>query len=830
MGAALVTTRAKLSLFHSTLGFFGVAGPGPLGSTHVPSNQRGTRPGTAPVPLEGKPLDCPTAHRRTIGVPMTISPLPRPPRAHTPAYGDVDLTTCDREPIHIPGAIQPHGLLLALDPTSTRVVMASANAAALLPGAGESVLGRRLGELLDGDTADRILHSTQPGAPLTLAVPAAPTDRQGTLAGRTVNVAVHGSGGRLVVEIEPVAAGRELTFLSARSAMARLVGAATVPALAAQLAVEIRTVTGFDRVMVYRFDDEWNGEVVAEDRREDLNPFLGLHYPATDIPAQARRLYTENWIRLIADIGYVPVPLEPVLDPASGEPLDLSFSTLRSVSPIHVEYLSNMGVTASMSISLIVDGELWGLIACHHYSGPHRPDHEARAAAEFLGQMASQMMAERERGDQREQALAAQAVLAKLTSALTGAGDRLLEVLVDDPAALDVVRAEGVALCFDDQVTSCGRVPDEAVTRRVTALLRREDGEAAASHHLASLDPDLAAVADVAAGALVVGTAADRWMVWFRPELERTIDWGGDPHNAKLYSTEGPEVRLSPRKSFDKWREVVRGRSEPWTQWQHEMANSVRTQAAGLLLHRSREQIAVAESLQRSIADDLSTTVADLDISATYLPATEFPLGGDWWDHIELDDGRVVFVVGDVAGHGVAAVAAMTQIRTALRAYLFENDDPGEALDALDRLMAGLMADQVASAVIAVVDPGSGEVRFASAGHPAPILYGDGPARFLDVASRPLLGIGIGTAEVTAAQLPPGATLLLYTDGLFERRGHDIDATLGHLLEAGGDGPRGGSGQAWSDALVAAVPGAGDDDTTVLAIRRLTPPPGPAGA
>ena len=208
---------------------------------------------------------------------------------------------------------------------------------------------------------------------------------------------MHRSGTRLVVEMETWGRPRStlLTYQSARGAMARLAAGRSVDHLVSQLASEVRELTGFDRVMVYRFDPEWNGEVVAEEKRDDLDPFLGLHYPASDIPAQARALYTLSWTA--ADRRR---PLRPRAPRAARRPGHRrtprpDLSTLRSVSPIHLEYLANMGVGASMSVSLVVDGELWGLVACHHYSGPHRPSQDARAAAEFLGQVASQQIAER---------------------------------------------------------------------------------------------------------------------------------------------------------------------------------------------------------------------------------------------------------------------------------------------------------------------------------------------------------------------------------------------------------------------------------------------------
>ena len=228
----------------------------------------------------------------------------------------------------------------------------------------------------------------------------------------------------LLVELEIAYGERPFsfpnTYQAVRSSVEELNRAASLTELYDTAARAVRDLTGFDRVMVYRYDANYNGEVVAESKREDLNSFLGLHYPSTDIPAQARALYEKNWVRLISDVDYTPVPLVPSIDPASGTPLDLTYSTLRSVSPIHVEYLQNMGVHASMSISLLRRGRLWGLIACHHYAGPHLPPFGTRAAAEFLGSTLSLRLVDRFEGDQLHQRLAAQAVLAKLTAAIAG--------------------------------------------------------------------------------------------------------------------------------------------------------------------------------------------------------------------------------------------------------------------------------------------------------------------------------------------------------------------------------------------------------------------------
>ncbi|GAA4704902.1 hypothetical protein GCM10023349_23180 [Nocardioides conyzicola] len=723
---------------------------------------------------------------------------------HTPAYGEVDLTTCDREPIHIPGAIQPHGVLLALD-DEQRAVMVSANVESMLGVAPTAAIGRTLAELVGPGLAIAITDGVE----------------SATLRGGEVEIRQHRSGDRQIVEIEPVSTVGQmrLTYKSTRGAMARLAQAPSVADLGAQLAVEVRALLGFDRVMVYRFDEEWNGEVIAEERRDGLNSFLGLHYPASDIPAQARRLYTVNWTRLIADIGYTPVPLHPVFDPGTNAPLDLSHATLRSVSPIHIEYLSHMFVTASMSISLVVDGELWGLVACHHYSGPHRPSHDARSAAEFLGQVASQLAGDRERADGRERTLAAQAVLGRIAARTSTSPESPLVSIMDDPELLSLVDATGAVLSYDGVVTVRGDVDlDAAQLQLIATALEDPASYATSTDHLAALVPALAG-ASSAAGVLRIGSDSDRWLLWFRPEQERVVDWGGDPTNKQLAAEEGPHVRLSPRRSFEKWRQVVRGRSTPWAPWKLEVADALGKHLIGLLLSRSRDQLAMAESIQRSVVADDPPRFDGIELAARYQPASTFQLGGDWWDAFPLSDGRIVFVVGDVAGHGVSAASAMTQVRTALRAYLFEGHDPATCLDKLDLLMAGLIDQRVATAVLAVLDPTTGRVELASAGHPPPLVITRGAADVVDLPVRPLLGVGLGEAETVTLDLPPGAALLLYTDGLVERRGVDMDERTDRLRALAADTYADSDLQSWVDRLIELHADDGDDDTTVLALR-----------
>jgi light-regulated signal transduction histidine kinase (bacteriophytochrome) len=394
-------------------------------------------------------------------------------RAETP----VDLDTCEREPIHVPGAVQPHGVLLALSEPDLVVRQVSSNSASVVGLEPADLLGRRLPDVLAGALASAVQEASSDASDPTEHFPLS-TDIEVRGEVHQVDALLHRTGDVLVVEIEPGAGPLtfDLTYRATRRAVGRINRAVSPGELYAIAAEEVRRLTGFDRVMVYRFDAEWNGQVVAEDKTDELNSFLGLRYPASDIPAQARALYTRSWLRVIPDVGYRPAPLVPVDDPQSGEPLDLSHSTLRSVSPIHIEYLQNMGVSASMSISLLDRGNLWGLIACHHYSGPHRPAYEVRAAAEFLGQALSLRLVESTERLDVARALEARSRLAVLTTAINDEARSAAAALTDGPlTVLDLVPATGVAVGLEGGYATVGEVPAPSVVRALVAQAQRRD-------------------------------------------------------------------------------------------------------------------------------------------------------------------------------------------------------------------------------------------------------------------------------------------------------------------------------------------------------------------
>ncbi len=394
------------------------------------------------------------------------------------------------------------------------------------------------------------------------------------------------------------------------------------------------------------------------------------------------------------------------------------------------------------------------------------------------------------------------------------------DALIADSVTLDLVGATGAAIWVNGRLLTAGRVPEPAALHRIAELLRSGTGAATSSNHLVDLDPTLAAQSETAAGALVISNSADRWMMWVRPAQVHVVDWGGDPRNKELAAAEGPDVRLSPRKSFERWREIVRDRSDPWLPWQLEVADQLRSTVSHELVRRSREHVAVAESLQRSLVPAETPELADFDLLARYRPAADIQLGGDWWDVFALPDGRVAVTVGDVAGHGVAAAAAMAQVRTSLRAYAVDGHSPAETLDRLDRFVARMLAGQTATVIMAVIDNATGEVELANAGHPPPLVVRADGTTTQPPTGRPLLGAGIGHARTDRVQLAPGELLLLYTDGLVERRGVLLDESFDQLRAGVSDIPTDGPLEDWIEGLLAAVPGTMDDDLTVVALRR----------
>lgn len=536
-----------------------------------------------------------------------------------------DLSLCAAEPIHIPGAIQPHGALLALEPATLCVRQVSDNVEHVLGIPLERLLQSRAEEWLGAAQAAEVLQrltaaEPQGANPLCLRIGTAEFD--GLL---------HRVDGAGVLELEPrsVAQADEVHGAELQRVLARLAAAASMPLLLDAVAQTVRELTGFDRVMVYRFDEDEHGEVVAEARANDMEAFLGLHYPESDIPRQARELYLRNWLRAIPDAVYQPARLIPAVSPHSHAPLDLSQSVLRSVSPIHLEYLANMGVRASMSVSLIVEGRLWGLITCGHRQPRFLP-YRRRSVCETIGRIVSVQITALEVLERRREQDATTRDVEHFASFMRAAGD---EVLGGCHAAggmlLQLVHATGAAVLTGHGIDCLGEAPgqDDIALLGEWVQQRCDPQGVFHTHQLGHEDARFGHLSPRVSGVLAFMmptlTPQPRGVLWFRPEQVETVRWGGNPGEVAHAGAQGGPARLHPRRSFELWKEVVRQRSVRWEPAALHAAAQLRRSAieADLLRQLAREKAAVRarEDLVAVVSHDLRNPMSVVVLQAALL-------------------------------------------------------------------------------------------------------------------------------------------------------------------------------------------------------------------
>jgi light-regulated signal transduction histidine kinase (bacteriophytochrome) len=369
----------------------------------------------------------------------------------------------------------------------------------------------------------------------------------------------------------------------------------------AQLACQhIRAVTGYGRVMVYQFDADGHGHVTAESKEDGYHSYMGQHFPASDIPAQARELYALSRIRLIQDANYTPAPLVPSLNPVTGKPNDLSFAALRSVSPVHLQYMRNMQTMASMSVSLMVKGRLWGLISCHNLD-PAPVPFEKRTACEQLGQILALCIESREDAHELQFRLEVRRIMVSMLAGLTQGSNFIDNLSSVFPELLRFARASGVAVVVDERVLGFGDTPaDEDVLALVDWLAVHDHGDVYHTDRLSAAWPDGGRMMRNASGllALPISRIHKHYLLWFRPESVHTIEWAGNPHEKDNASD--PLTPLSPRSSFAAWRETIHGISVPWHAGEIELAVEFRTALLGIALERAEQMAELAEELTRS--------------------------------------------------------------------------------------------------------------------------------------------------------------------------------------------------------------------------------------
>jgi two-component system, chemotaxis family, sensor kinase Cph1 len=523
---------------------------------------------------------------------MTLSPDPAQPSA-----------IYDRQSINAPGSIQAHGALFVLQEPQLTILQVSQNTFEFLGHHPQDLINQPLSTLLDSEQLNALQHCLLKDFeninPLKLSI-------QKKKHRLLFDGVIHRCGGVLLLELEPAQVRHNTNFFSfyhqVKGAIDQIQKATTLQQMSQTVVEEIRKVTGFDRVMVYQFDAQGSGIVTAEDKHEELNSWHGLRYPAFDIPPEARQLFSLNLLRLIPDVDRPPMAMVPIENPMTQEPLDLSRAILRSVSPCHLEYLHNMEVKASMSISLIREQKLWGLIACHHYSSSNPLPYEDRTVCEFLAQVMSLEMGAKADHEDLDYRLKVQALQPELVETLTQADDLLSGLIQSSSNLLQLVSATGAAICWNDEITTIGTTPS---TEEIQDLLTWIDPQVSShvfyTHELSKAYPAAAAFRAIASGVLALAISQPRraYLLWFRPEVAQTVSWGGDPHQVVAEESAGV-VRLSPRRSFELWQEIVKATSLPWKPYELEAIADLRSVIVGVVMRQADELARINIELERS--------------------------------------------------------------------------------------------------------------------------------------------------------------------------------------------------------------------------------------
>jgi light-regulated signal transduction histidine kinase (bacteriophytochrome) len=519
----------------------------------------------------------------------------------------VNLTNCESEPIHIPGSIQPHGFLVGVNKVTYLVDFCSENSADYISISPEQILGKGLSVIfpsiqIEDFTKYASADYIDTAKPFVF-----------TLNEISFNTTVHESRETLILEFEPFPDGTinlPNLYNQTRSFVSMMERTTYLPELCQAIAHETRSITGYDRVMIYKFDADYNGEVIAESKRADLESFERQKYPHTDIPVQARELYIRNPLRMIADIDYTPVPLLTLDDSSdkSNTSLDLSLSILRSVSPIHIEYLKNMGVGATLTISLLQNQKLWGLIACHHYSPKVLP-HYTRLSALLQGHFLTSQIAVREVAEEFEVTQQVDKALAGLLAKLYET-ENFIQEHYSSGLLLTLANATGAAIYHNGKLYKNGVTPDdEHLMTLFDFLSENYNTKGLVTNNLSEVYPDGKAISQQGAGIIYhpLSSVSADGIIWLRQEKVETVNWAGNPDKAILTNEEG--FRLSPRKSFELWMEFVKDKSAPWRKSEIGAASSF---SSALEKHINFQVIQTQQNANRVLNEELKTANQEL--------------------------------------------------------------------------------------------------------------------------------------------------------------------------------------------------------------------------
>lgn len=538
---------------------------------------------------------------------------PSPQKSSQPE--DLTLSTVDwhlldlEQAIHMPGCIQPHGVLLACEPEHLTIRFASDNTEEIFGQPAIRLIGQTLKQVFPPAQFVKITNVLQESRDRI-------SDGANRLVEWTLNceegdkplhILIHRNGDeRILLEIVPSLSDTPQAFLdfyqTVRDAARALQQAPDFESLCQRMTQEVADLTGFDRVMIYQFDDQWNGEVIAETRKPELTPMLGLHFPDADT-RPCRLLYGSHWSRMIANINGDNVNLVPFCHRDTDTPLDLSHSIVRGFSPCHREYLQNMGVGASLVLSIIHNNQLWGLVSCHHTAASYFA-YEVQQACEFLSQVFSVELGLKRQQQNYDYHIQLKDIQAQLVEQLTQQDDFRAALLSGQPSLMDLFNAAGVAVFWRHQLQTLGIVPEEsAIAALIDWLDEQNQPHVFTTRQLGQVYPPAADFKTVASGLLAIKISPQNYLLWFRPEILQTVNWAGNPDEIIVTEDEDGVVRLSPRGSFAVWQETLQGHSLPWQPCEIEVAQNLHQAIVNIVLSQAAALKELTQELARSNAE-----------------------------------------------------------------------------------------------------------------------------------------------------------------------------------------------------------------------------------
>lgn len=489
-----------------------------------------------------------------------------------------DSEFCGSIPLHLVNLIQPHGVLLVLDKKELRILQTSENVSDYLAMPADELLEKSLADLLPESQFKEVLdkvdaHGGHDKIPFTLNFI---TEGQE----KPFSALMLPQEDYLLMELERSTPSPEESFVRLYQHIKYITSilkqAGTQQEIALRAAEELKAFTGFDRVLVYQFDPQWNGIVIGQAKEDDMDDYMGLRFPASDVPKQARDLYFKNPYRLIPTRDYTPVRLIPIVNPLTQRFTDLSDSNLRSVARVHLEYLGNLKVTASMSLPIIIENNLWGLISCHHKTAKH-PGYEMRSAMELLSGILSAQLEVKQREENMARRVRLRSIHVKLVEQLYTTPHFADGVLEGESSIKDLLSLTGAAVMYEGHLWVSGATPSDQEIKELSSWLRRNKGSGLfATDTLPHDYPHSKSYKDIASGIIALPINADQgeFILGFRPEVTQTVEWGGNPDNAIQMEADGKSYH--PRNSFATYKNVVKNTSMPWLQEEIEAAESLR--------------------------------------------------------------------------------------------------------------------------------------------------------------------------------------------------------------------------------------------------------------